>query len=318
MENTFKYDEFYYKTYTIPYDEKEHWEKFFGLIADRIVKDIGPTTVLDAGCASGYLVAALRDRGVSAYGIDISDYAISKVREDIKPYCKVGSIIEPLDKKYDLIISIEVIEHLSAKDGRLAIENLCKFTEDFIFTSTPTGYGEPSHFNVNPTYYWAKIFASCGFIRDVDFDCSFLTDYAIRFKKTKENISEIVCQYERAYYLVDLENKSLRSELINAQRSLENNCKYKSEKEDELQSLISERDRIKRELEDAEKSLENYKNHYNAAIGQRDDFERRLLSSEEKFLNKEKELENIKNSRGYKLLLKYYKFKSLISLKSKL
>ena len=51
----------------IPYEEPEHWVEFFGMIADRIVKDIHPQTVLDAGCAMGYLVAALRDRGVEAY-----------------------------------------------------------------------------------------------------------------------------------------------------------------------------------------------------------------------------------------------------------
>ena len=64
-----------------------------------------------------YLVAALRDRGVEAYGVDISEYAISKVREDIKPYCCVGSLTESLPKQlpetYDLVVTIEVLEHLS-------------------------------------------------------------------------------------------------------------------------------------------------------------------------------------------------------------
>ena len=80
----------------IPYEDPEHWVEFFGMIADRIVCDLHPKTVLDAGCAMGYLVAALRDRGVEAYGIDISEYAISRAREDIRPYCVVGSLTEAL------------------------------------------------------------------------------------------------------------------------------------------------------------------------------------------------------------------------------
>src|ERR1700675_4264980 len=72
------------------YERSEHWMRFFGTIADHIVKDIGPRTVLDAGCAMGFLVEALRDRGVDAFGIDISEYAISQVRSDIKPYCRQG------------------------------------------------------------------------------------------------------------------------------------------------------------------------------------------------------------------------------------
>ena len=30
----------------IPYEEPEHWVEFFGMIADQIVKDIHPQTVL--------------------------------------------------------------------------------------------------------------------------------------------------------------------------------------------------------------------------------------------------------------------------------
>ena len=34
-----------------PYQRDEAWQQFFGNIADRIVSDIEPATVLDAGCA---------------------------------------------------------------------------------------------------------------------------------------------------------------------------------------------------------------------------------------------------------------------------
>ena len=52
------YNEAYYHSGCgpIPYEEPEHWVRFFGYIADRIVEDLHPKTVLDAGCAMGYLV----------------------------------------------------------------------------------------------------------------------------------------------------------------------------------------------------------------------------------------------------------------------
>ena len=53
-----------------PYERSPEWLEFFGRIADRIVADIGPRTVMDVGCAMGFLVEALRDRGVEAFGID--------------------------------------------------------------------------------------------------------------------------------------------------------------------------------------------------------------------------------------------------------
>ena len=48
-----------------PYRKGEpFWEKFFGDVADHIVRSLGPTTAFDAGCAVGFLVEALWYRGV--------------------------------------------------------------------------------------------------------------------------------------------------------------------------------------------------------------------------------------------------------------
>ena len=95
------YNEAYYKEYDVgcgkvDYSDSEYTKGFLTQIAQKIADDLHPRTVLDAGCAMGHLVAALRDRGIEAYGFDISEYAISKVREDIRPFCKVGSLTEPL------------------------------------------------------------------------------------------------------------------------------------------------------------------------------------------------------------------------------
>ena len=88
------YDRDYYETSLgpIPYDRQHgEWMEFFGSIADRVVAEIRPKNTLDVGCAKGFLVEALRDRGVEAFGIDISEFAISEVRPDIQRYCRVAS-----------------------------------------------------------------------------------------------------------------------------------------------------------------------------------------------------------------------------------
>lgn len=184
----------------IPYEEPEHWVNFFGMIADRIVADIHPKTVLDAGCAMGYLVAALRDRGVEAYGVDISAYAISKVREDVRPFCKVGSLTEPLPSglpdRYDLVVTIEVLEHLYAEDGRQAIRNLCQLTDKVLFTSTPDDFTEPTHVNVQQREYWCRAFFKNGFMDDINYRPTYLTAHALLFRRSA-NIERQVEDYER-------------------------------------------------------------------------------------------------------------------------
>jgi 2-polyprenyl-3-methyl-5-hydroxy-6-metoxy-1,4-benzoquinol methylase len=183
------YDYNYYHYYhtslgPIPYDRTyPQWLEFFRNIADRITKDIRPKTVLDVGCAKGFLVESLRDRGVEAFGIDISEYAVKEVRDDIKKYCQVASATEKFDNKYDLITCIEVLEHLNEEDGQKAIENICQSTDDVIFSSTPDDFVEKTHINVQPVSYWIDSFAKRGFYIDSSYNCSFLTEYAIRFRK---------------------------------------------------------------------------------------------------------------------------------------
>ena len=179
------YDEHYFRHYCgpIPYDRcRKEWLEFFAKIADEIVRQIRPRTVLDVGCAKGFLVEALRDRGVFAYGIDISEYAISEVREDIKPYCKVQSLLEPLEGRYDLIICIEVLEHLPKEEGRRAIANMCQHSWDIIFSSTPSDVTSETHQNVQPVEYWRQLFSEHGFVEDKSFNTSVIAPHAMRFR----------------------------------------------------------------------------------------------------------------------------------------
>src|SRR5438270_13883388 len=126
------YREEYYRSYcgSVPYSRSElpHWAAFFGTIAEELIKVLQPKRVLDAGCALGFLVEAFWDRGVEAWGMDVSSYAISQVRRDLQPYCRLGSIADPIEGPYDLITCIEVLEHMPEAQARQAIENMTRAT----------------------------------------------------------------------------------------------------------------------------------------------------------------------------------------------
>lgn len=194
-----------------PYQRDEQWLKFFGEIAERIVGEIRPGSVLDAGCAWGFLVEALRQRGVEAYGIDLSEYAIQNVHPQVRPYCWVGSVVDPLPRDYDLIVCIEVLEHLPKAQSEQALANLCAHSPDVLFSSTPFDYKEATHFNVQPPEYWAELFARQGFWRDFDFDAAFITPWAGRYRRRSEPLARLVREYERKFFLLWKENADLRS-----------------------------------------------------------------------------------------------------------
>ena len=193
-----------------PYQRSPAWLALFNAISERIAQDIQPASVLDAGCAIGLLVEGLRQRGVAAWGIDVSEYAIQNVSAEIRPYCRVASVADALDRDYDLIVSIEVLEHMDPQQAQAAIANFCQHSADILFSSTPFDFKEASHFNVQPPEAWAELFARHGFYRDVDFDASFITPWATRFRRSSEPVPRLVRNYERRYWLLWKENTDLR------------------------------------------------------------------------------------------------------------
>lgn len=209
------YDAHYFRTYNGgPYERSALWLTTFAAVADGIVREIAPRSVLDAGCALGLLVEALRDRGVEAFGVDVSPYAIDKVRDDIKPYCWVGSAVEPLSRSYDLIVCMEVLEHLAPADAERAVERLCAASDDIVFSSTPYGHAEDTHVNVRPLEYWATLFARHGFVRDVDFSGGYLPPWALRLRRSVQPQARIIGDYERRMWALQLENSALRGRVL--------------------------------------------------------------------------------------------------------
>lgn len=187
------------------------WVAFFGRLAERLVAEFAPGTVLDAGCAMGLLVEALRDRGVEAWGLDFSSFAIDQVRADIRPFCWVGSVTQDLQRDYDLITCIEVLEHLPPDEAEIAVANLTSHTHRVLFSSTPDDYREPTHLNVRPPDYWAGVFALHGFYRDLDFDAPWVAPHAVLFRRQRGMPTAAIRAYERRCSQLATENRELRA-----------------------------------------------------------------------------------------------------------
>jgi SAM-dependent methyltransferase len=210
----------HYAAAGVSYERNPLWLEFFGTVADRLIQDFHPKTTLDAGCAIGLLVEALRARGVEAEGVDFSEFAIETAPDDVRPYLRVGSITEPLARHYDLITCFEVVEHMPPQDADLAIANLCSFTDEVILTSTPMHYRDPTHTNIHPQEYWTERFARQGFLRDVDYDGSFIAPWAARYRRSTEPIHRVVAGYDRAYSRMQHELQERNALVIEQMREL--------------------------------------------------------------------------------------------------
>jgi SAM-dependent methyltransferase len=216
------YDEYYYRTAAGgPYERNARWLQFFARVAERIVADFAPRTVLDVGCAQGMLVEALRDRGVEADGIDVSAPAIEAVRADIRPFCAVGSIRDPLPRRYDLITCLNVLEHLPADEAEAAIAHLCAAADEILFSSAPDDFAAAAHVNVRPYEFWAGLFARQGFVRDVEFEATTpFKGWVGRFRRSTEPAHRQIVAYDRRLYALWRENQGLKARAGETQRLL--------------------------------------------------------------------------------------------------
>ena len=304
------YNEEYYRQYDVGigkvnYQNSTYTKDFLTGIAKQIVSDFHPKTVLDAGCAMGHLVAALRDLGVEAYGVDVSEYAIANVREDIRPFCRTASLSEDfpadLPQHYDLVVTIEVLEHLYAEDGQKAIANLCKHADTVLFSSTPDDFEERTHVNVQQREYWARLFFEQGFTDDINYRPRYLTPYASLFRKNTDLVRQIE-DYERnirmtedeyaknaAYLNQAVQDKETHICNLTVQHSAEQN-EWTTRENDlnanirKLEQDVQMREKTIAEQEDKLESiaqeLAHYTEHYHSAIAQREDLKRQLAEAQ--------------------------------------
>ena len=104
-------------------------------------------SVLDFGCARGYLVRALCLLGIRATGVDISTWAIVNCDGAVKNLVTFGGA-EALKRNYDIIIAKDVLEHIEEADLGKTLEQLREHGSR-LFVIVPLGengkYVIPSH-----------------------------------------------------------------------------------------------------------------------------------------------------------------------------
>jgi hypothetical protein len=196
-----------------PYRRDDRWLAFFNGVAREIVLALAPRRVYDAGCAMGMLVESLWDLGVEAHGVDVSSYAISQVRPDMRPYCRVGSVTQPPEGRYDLVTCIEVLEHVDADEAERAVAALADAADAILFSSTPSDFEEPTHVNVRPPIAWIRAFAVHGFRVDLRFDATFLSPQAMLLRRAERYADDAVEELYAHHVLI-------RSALIERERRI--------------------------------------------------------------------------------------------------
>jgi cyclopropane fatty-acyl-phospholipid synthase-like methyltransferase len=123
-------------------------------------------SILDVGCGRGAWLREWRNAGVKVvHGAD-------------GPYVRRESLLIPaedftavdlsqkfdLGRRYDLVSSLEVAEHLPPSASEAFISSLVGHSDLILFSAATPGQGGENHINERPLWYWQGVFAEHGYV----------------------------------------------------------------------------------------------------------------------------------------------------------
>lgn len=187
--DTQKYDEQYFegdwreKPMSYSLDDRREIE---GKNPINIIETLKPCDAVDIGCGPGALISLLAEKGFeSCLGVDISQEAKNMAEDSVKQKIHIAPAWATSfeDKKFDLVVCREVLEHLTVRQIFRTVREMCRISKDKVYVTTrfhpnpKSVYDVTTEFDVDPTHISCMniemlrlFFVLNGFKRDCDLE----------------------------------------------------------------------------------------------------------------------------------------------------
>lgn len=112
--------------------DRHRWDESMcdALIKMAIKKDV--KTAIDLGCGNGYYTKRLIDSGIFCVGYDGNPHT----QQMTNGLCSTLDLSKPIElNQYDLVLSLEVGEHIPKEFEQIFIDNVCNCAENYIVMS---------------------------------------------------------------------------------------------------------------------------------------------------------------------------------------
>jgi hypothetical protein len=130
-----------------------------------VIEHVKPRSVLDVGCGQGAWLAEWRELGVTdVMGVDGAYVAQDQLLvplecfrpEDLSRHWRI-------DRRFDLVQSLEVAEHLHPGTSTGFVDSLCAHGDLVLFSAAQPGQGGEGHINERKLSDWTALFATRGY-----------------------------------------------------------------------------------------------------------------------------------------------------------
>jgi ADP-heptose:LPS heptosyltransferase len=153
-----------------------HWENFQGLFraAAAFLLEMFPesSSFLDAGCAKGFLVRALREKQKEAWGFDVSGFAIERAGET-SAYLRVAGVDDvQWEQPVDVLVAMDLFSHLTEAQASAFLKRARGWTRMGLLATIPTvedfraGNRDLTHVTRQNRKWWHNLFREAGWHQD--------------------------------------------------------------------------------------------------------------------------------------------------------
>lgn len=143
--------------------------------------ELHASRVLELGCSAGWLIKALRETGVEAWGVDVSPWIVSKADSAIKDFIHIVDLdLENIpfnDSFFDMVVGTQILEHLLNLSHVInEVKRVLKQEGFALFVipkpMAPWALDDITHVNIWDESTWINILQRAGFkLYDIDVNC---------------------------------------------------------------------------------------------------------------------------------------------------
>jgi len=179
------YDEDYFETgLKSNWDRGYTWRMFSGLFDETagFLTGVFPEaeSYLDAGCAKGFLVRALRERGKDCWGFDHSHWAITRAEAAARSFVIHNGVDDiTFNRRFDVLTAFSLFESLTPDQSIAFLIRAREWTNQALFASIPSFDHEEdersradvedrdlAHITIRARQWWHDLFLDAGWRQD--------------------------------------------------------------------------------------------------------------------------------------------------------